>query len=77
MMSTASNPTGEANLAQCAQRMQREAYELAGAEARSLGVAREDNPFLRKTYGPLESDRMKLLAGYWWKGWDDAPRKRR
>ena len=76
-MSAAPHPTAATDLAECAQRMQREAYEQAGAEARSLGVAREGNPFLRKTSGPLEADRLKRLAAYWWKGWDEAPRKRR
>ena len=51
-------------------RMQREAYERAGAQARRLGVRRKDNPFLRADATPAEQERLSTLAAHWWRGWD-------
>ena len=50
--------------------MQREAYERAGAQARSLGVPRHKNPFVRVLAHDAERERLGVLAEHWWRGWD-------
>ncbi|MEO7338821.1 MAG: hypothetical protein ABIV63_19790 [Caldimonas sp.] len=50
--------------------MQRETYERAGAQARSLSVLRKDNPFVRPSSNAEEQQRLQTLAEHWWRGWD-------
>ena len=52
--------------------MQREAYERAGAQARSLGVPRHKNPFVRLLAHDAERERLGVLAEHWWRGWDQS-----
>ena len=60
-------------------KMQREAYERAGLEARVLGVPRHKNPYVRAGgtafFDPAEGERMQALAEHWWRGWDAGREK--
>lgn len=61
-------------------RMQREAYERAGADAYVLGVPRNANPYVRRpdAYSdPDDQKRLQRLAEHWWNGWDSASAKLR
>ncbi|MEO7338405.1 MAG: hypothetical protein ABIV63_17670 [Caldimonas sp.] len=50
--------------------MQKEAFERAGAQARSLGVPRSKNPFVRVLTHESDRERLSALADHWWRGWD-------
>jgi len=68
-----------ASLERIEKKMQREAYERAGLEARALGVPRQKNPFVRTGgspfFDPAEGERMQALAEHWWRGWDAGREK--
>jgi hypothetical protein len=45
--------------------MRREAYRKAGAQARSLGVPRNKNPFERPAVNESEQEMLAVLASHW------------
>jgi len=59
--------------------MRREAYRRAGAQARSLGVPRNKNPFQRPAVNESEQEMLAVLASHWRDGWDtwQPPRPQR
>jgi len=55
----------------------KERAERFGLLSAKAGMAREENPYLRLLLEYRLSDRghqesMQLLAGAWWRGWDQA-----
>ena len=65
-----SDPVRSFEIQRAERLMQRETFEQAGARARSLGVPRDANPFVKRETPYVDEARLKVLAEHWWNGWD-------
>ena len=65
-----SDPVRSFEIQRAERLMQRETFEQAGARARSLGVPRDGNPFVKRETPYVDQERLKVLAEHWWNGWD-------
>lgn len=67
---TISDPVRSFEIQRAERLMQRETFEQAGGRARSLGVPRDANPFVKRETPYVDEGRLKVLAEHWWNGWD-------